>query len=160
MSEIEPVPIYVTHVDLGSDWIARPYVQATNRVLQVLREISLPSFPGNPQLISTIDAIDYIIKHLTDSGAWSRLHKDVQRPRIQLEIDYCEFILKLFNQLRPLTPNEVGYLEPIMNQICYLCYRGVVEVFSYHKNNGHEMLIPKEYDDRDLEVYLREFALC
>jgi hypothetical protein len=153
MTKIEPVPIYV---DPGSDRIAQPYVQATNRVLQVLRETFLPSFPGNRQLISTIDAIDYIIKYLTDSGAWSRLHKDVQHPRIQLEIDQCESILKLFNQLRPLTPNEIGYLEPILNQICILCFKGVAKVFSYHKNNGHRMLIPKEFDGPDLEVYLRD----
>jgi hypothetical protein len=41
MSKIEPMPIYV---DPGSERITRPYVQATNRVLQVLRETFLPSF--------------------------------------------------------------------------------------------------------------------
>jgi hypothetical protein len=40
--------------------------------------------------------------------------------------------------------------------ICCLGFQGVAEVFSYRKNNGHEMLIPKEFDDPDLEVYLRD----
>jgi hypothetical protein len=107
-------------------------------------------------LISTTDAIDYIIEYLTDSGAWSRLHKDVLRPKIQLEIDQCECSLKLPNQLRPLTASEVGYLEPILNQFAIFVSKGSLKFFSYHKSNGHEMLIPKEFDDPDLEVYLRD----
>jgi len=144
-NDAESVPVY---------WDAVRYKGMTRRggvfwrsfdwVHAVLEKNILPLFPHNKNVNATIDAIAYMIREETQSGAPSWVvGSDIGKTARELYRPECLQAFGIFNQSAPLPESLKDTLrsevEPILFEVLSASFKGVERCLGYMKNSGREL---------------------
>jgi hypothetical protein len=144
-SSVKPLALYradtESEYDTRSSSAGQAYRDAVKRVTDVLSTSILPKFPDNQNVSAALNAILTILGAKTSSGTMFRFNGPINEPR-PTPAQY-NMVIKIFDDYRELSPQEVEDLSPILNRVLAAAFKGSRKVIDYLKDNGKGFTLPK-----------------
>ncbi|KAH7305392.1 hypothetical protein BKA65DRAFT_520855 [Rhexocercosporidium sp. MPI-PUGE-AT-0058] len=164
---LEPLPVYRCYGEKPNpDWRQNGLLwrRAVYRCYEVLERfiLPLPKFQHDINIELAIKSLKYLWEEKTGSGMESIVCRSQLRgpddlpDRGHLTGGQCFLAMRIFNEFRELSDEEVEGLGKILVPVLTAVVWGAFEVIQYLKDTGKELYIPENLGDFDTEVFLRD----